>query len=45
MTKLILTCTVQFCLINYKLYACHTPSCHYIQALFPSDYAPCTNVS
>jgi len=37
MTKLILTCTVQFCvLFSYKLCACHITGCHYIQALFHS---------
>jgi len=37
MTKLILTCTVQFCvLLSYKLCACHMTGCHYIQALFHS---------
>ena len=43
MTKLILTCTVQFCvLFSYKLCACHMTGCHYIQALFHSGCAPCT---
>jgi len=42
MTKLILTCTVQFCvLFSYKLFACHMTGCHYIQALFHSGCAPC----
>jgi len=37
MTKLILTRTVQFCvLFSYKLCACHMAGCHYIQALFHS---------
>jgi len=37
MTKPILTCTVQFCvLFSYKLCACHMTGCHYIQALFHS---------
>ena len=37
MTKLILTCTIQFCvLFSYKLCACHMTGCHYIQALFHS---------
>jgi len=30
MTKLILTCTLQFCvLFSYKLCACHMTDCHY----------------
>ena len=38
MTKLILTCTVQFCvLFSYKLCACHMTGCHYIHALLHSD--------
>jgi len=37
MTKLILTCTLQFCvLITYKLCPCHMAGCYYIQALFHS---------
>jgi len=37
LTKLIFTCTVQFCvLFNYKLCVCHMTGCHYIQALFHS---------
>jgi len=36
-TKLIFTCTVQFCvLFSYKLCACHMTGCHHIQALFHS---------
>jgi len=43
MTRLILTCTLQFCvLFSYKLCACHKTGCHYIQALH-SGCAPCTN--
>jgi hypothetical protein len=30
MTKVILTCTVQFCLFSYKLCACHMTGCHFI---------------
>jgi hypothetical protein len=34
MTKLILTCIVQFCvLFSYKLYACHMTGYQYIQKL------------
>jgi len=37
MTKLILTCTVQFCVLFwYKLCACHMADCNYVQALFHS---------
>jgi len=37
MTKLILTCTAQSCvLFSYKLCACHMTGCHYIQTLFHS---------
>ena len=37
MTKLILTCSLQFHLLfSYKLCACHMTGCHYIQALFHS---------
>ena len=44
MTKLILTCSLQFhVLFSYKLCACHMTGCHYIQALFHSGCAPCTN--
>ena len=36
-TKLILTCTLQFCvLFSYKLCACHLTGYHYSQALFHS---------
>jgi len=43
MTKLILTSTLQFCvLFSYNLCACHMTACHYIQALFHSGCAPCT---
>jgi len=46
MTKLILTCSLQFRLLfSYKLCACYMTGCHYIQALFHSGCAPCTNWS
>jgi len=46
MTKLILTCTLQFCvLFRYKLCACHMTGCHYIHALYHSGRAPCTAAS
>ena len=45
MTKLILTFTLQFCMLfSYKPHACHMTGCHYIQALFHSVCAPCTPV-
>jgi len=41
MTKLILTLTVQFCvLFSYKLCACHMTGCHYIQPPFHCSCAP-----
>jgi len=44
MTKLILNCTVQFCvLFSNKLCACHMAGCYYTQALFHSGCAPCTD--
>jgi hypothetical protein len=44
MTRLILTCSLQFHLLfSYKLCACHMTGYHYIQALFHSGCAPCTN--
>ena len=44
MTKMTLTCSRQFRLLfSYKLRACHMARCHYIQALFHSGCAPCTN--
>ena len=46
MTKMILTCTLEFHpLFSYKLCACHMTGCHYVQALFHSGCAPCTNWS
>ena len=42
MTKMILTCSLQFHLLfSYKLCACHMTGYHYIQALFHSGCAPC----
>jgi len=46
MTKLILTCTLQFCvLFSYKLRACHMTGRHYIHALFHSACVHCITVS
>ena len=46
MTRLILTCSLQFhVLFSHKLCACHKTECHYIQALFHFDCAPCANWS
>jgi len=43
LTKLILTCTLQFCvLFSYKFCACHMTGYHYIQTLFHPGCAPCT---
>jgi len=45
MTKLILNCTLQFCMLfSYKLCACHMTGCSYTQALFHSGCAACTTV-
>ena len=46
MTKMVLTCSLQLhVLFSYKLCACHTTGYIYIQALFRSGCAPCTNWS
>ena len=46
MTKMILTSSLQFHLLfSYKLCACHMTGYHYIQALFHSGCAPCTDCS
>ena len=45
MTKLILTCTLQFCvLFSYTLCASHMTGYHYAQALYQSGCVQCITV-